>query len=86
MGMNPPRYSPHRHGPIKTVAMAHWSGRPLWAFCRNCAHVRTVDTWKLVSTTSTGDASLEAAAKRFSCRNCRQRVTILIPAQGLAHE
>lgn len=65
--------------------MAHWSGRTLWAFCRACAHVKTVDTWRLVSTTSKGDAPLEEVAKRFSCRRCHQRVTILIPADGLGH-
>jgi hypothetical protein len=85
MGHNPPRYDPARHGPVDTVWMAHMSKRTLWAFCRNCGHTSTVDTWALCQKCRSGDTSLAEAARRFSCRNCRHRVTMLIPADGLAH-
>lgn len=85
MPHNPPRYNPARMGPITTVWQAHYSGRTLWAFCRNCGKAKAVDTWRLTRACN-GDNPLEEAARRFRCTACQHRATILIPAEGLNHD
>jgi hypothetical protein len=85
MAHNPRRYDPCRDGPIDTIWMAHMSKRQLWAFCRNCGHASTVDTWRLCQQVRSGDTALAEVAKRFLCAKCQHRCTVLIPAEGLAH-
>lgn len=86
MAHNPPKYDRARHGPITTLWMAHMAGRPLWALCRNCGHLRSLNAWKLCTgSRSMGDVTFENAARRFICSKCSHRVVTLVPAEGLRH-
>lgn len=85
MGHNQRPFNPVRDGPIRTIGQAHAARGALWAFCCNCARSSAVDTWKLIQKTGDRDLSLEDAAKRFKCRRCQNRETILIPGRGFAH-
>jgi hypothetical protein len=76
----------HYNGPIDTLLDAHASGKPLWALCRNCGHTKLIKPWSLMRKLHGADTQrLAEVGKRFACTKCRHHVTILIPAEGMAH-